>query len=643
MSISRKITEGGSGGGSGETYVDDVFSTYVYTGNFNNPNTITNGIDLAGKGGLVWVKSRNNAYNHGLIDTVRGRASELSSNTNGAANTVTSASKGITSFNSDGFTLGTDQFTLMNAGGSTYTYTSWTWRIKPKFFDVVTYTGDGVAGRDIPHNLGSAPGMMIIKRLDETRNWVVYHQGIGNDYSLVLQRDIQAYTSALFNYTTPTANSFTIHSDLDVNADGGEYVAYLFAHDDSDEGMIQCGSYTGNGSGDGPEITLGWEPQWLLVKDVTNPNNWFIWDVARGLPASVSNSSHSLYPNLPNAESVEYGTAPTPLGFKITDNNNAINQSGSTYIYMAIRRPNKPAEEFEPEELFAINTQADNEPAFVSGFPVDFSMNKRTTAGATVVGSRLIQEKQLYTSSTAPEDPSSTHKYDYMDGWSSAAGENLTSHSWMWRRAPGFMDVVCYEGDGQAGREIPHNLGAVPEMMWVKCRSKSDTDTAYGWWVYSSVINRTLLLNQDNAGSSGNNVVWNDAVPDINNLTVGSYKGTNHGLELYIAYLFASVPGISKVGSYTGNGLDQEIDCGFTNGARFVLVKRTDAAGDWLVQDSLRGLTGEINKAISLNSSGAQVSGEYTRTYPAGFIAMNNSAADNVNASGGEYIYMAIA
>ncbi|MDG1950545.1 MAG: hypothetical protein P8J32_07070, partial [bacterium] len=210
------------------------------------------------------------------------------------------------------------------------------------------------------------------------------------------------------------------------------------------------------------------------------------------------------------------------------------------------------------------------------------------------------------------------------------------------KRTPGFMDVVCYEGDGQAGREIPHNLGAVPEMMWVKCRSKSDTDTAYGWWVYSSVINRTLVLNQDNAGSSGNNVVWNDAVPDINNLTVGSYKGTNHGLELYIAYLFASVPGICDIGTYEGTGQSgQEVLIpSFTGWVRYLLIKRTDGTGSWWQTADPGGYT----SMIKLNTAEAQekVNAVAPLTGGRGGFQLTTNNAE-FNASGGKYIYMAIA
>ena len=245
MSISRKITEGaGSGGGTGDTYVDDVFSTYLYEGNLGNPNTITNGIDLAGEGGLVWIKSRSGSYNHGLIDTVRGRASELHSNTSGAEDVVTSADKGVTSFNSDGFTLGTDEFTVMNAGGSTYTYSSWTFRKAPKFFDVVTYTGDGVAGREIKHNLGVEPGMVIVKSTTRDDFWAVYHRGFNGgtnpeQYRMTLNTTVpEAKSSVFWNDTAPTSTVFTVGAEGMVNSGSDEYVAYVFAHDDSEEGMI---------------------------------------------------------------------------------------------------------------------------------------------------------------------------------------------------------------------------------------------------------------------------------------------------------------------------------------------------------------------------------------------------------------------
>ena len=192
-----------------------------------------------------------------------------------------------------------------------------------------------------------------------------WHKGLedeyGTGYGLVLDSDVKFEGSSAFNSTTPTATQVTVgqagSSGVESNKSGDSYVMYLFGHDTSSEGMIQCGRYTGNGSNPGPSVTLGFEPQWLMVKDITNNNDWFIWDTIRGLPASVANSSRSLNPNKSDAETAEYGTAPTATGFQLQDNNAAINQNNSVYIYMAIRR-GPMATPTSRANVFALDTTA---------------------------------------------------------------------------------------------------------------------------------------------------------------------------------------------------------------------------------------------------------------------------------------------
>jgi hypothetical protein len=163
--------------------ITDVFSTYLYTGT-GAALTINNGIDLAGEGGLVWLKNRNTASNHSLHDTERTPSYQLVSNSTAAEDT---SYGDLTSFNSDGFSLGT------GGGGNNIANTSaiasWTFRKAPKFFDVVTYTGTGSA-QNISHNLGSVPGMIVVKKTNSTGDWLVYHRQahIGQTYQPLPER-----------------------------------------------------------------------------------------------------------------------------------------------------------------------------------------------------------------------------------------------------------------------------------------------------------------------------------------------------------------------------------------------------------------------------------------------------------------------
>jgi hypothetical protein len=298
------------------------------------------------------------------------------------------------------------------------------------------------------------------------------------------------------------------------------------------------------------------------------------------------------------------------------------------YIYMAIRRPNKPAEKFEPEELFAVNSlRQEPDPGWIAGFPTDFSLhNTVNEAGSTQAQSRLTGTSRLFTDQTTSEGPISANLWDYMDGNRQGNGvANSKEFQWMWRRAPGFFDVVTYEGNG-GWTTVNHSLAVEPEMIISKSRSVSDN-----WWVWvPSTGSGQMFLNTDGA------------LPQVNNYM---RKATNESFEILpshtenIAYLFASVPGISKLGSYTGRRYDQDIDCGFTNGASFVLIKRTDAAGDWwfTIDPSNPSMLSKLNDTIPASNQGNSI-----YQYASGFGVSQSGGAD-LSVDGAEYIYYAIA
>jgi hypothetical protein len=314
--------------------VADVFSTDLYTGN-GSTQTITNGVDLAGKGGLVWLKARGISYNHILLDTLRGGGAVLFSDTTNQE--ISGLTNYITTFNSSGYSIG-DNF---NINRNTYTYVAWTFRRAPRFFDVVTYTGDGVAGRTISHNLGQVPGMVVVKRRDSTGDWAVYHRGINVDGDSAPETDVIYFTTdAAFDTnvrwddTAPTDSSFTLGTAGQVNASGGTYVAYLFAHDTASDGVIQCGSYTGNGSTTGPVITLGWEPQWVMIKGSGGTGSWVIHDNQR----DTSNPRNAtLLANDSGAEGSGNDVDFLSTGFQLKTTSVTSNRSGSEHIYVAIR------------------------------------------------------------------------------------------------------------------------------------------------------------------------------------------------------------------------------------------------------------------------------------------------------------------
>lgn len=315
--------------------VGTVFSTDTYTGN-GSTQSITNGIDLSGEGGLVWGRARAFAVPHNLHDTERGAERRLSSDSTGAEATRTGS---LTSFNTTGFSVGS----LTDLNESSRAYVAWTFRKAPKFFDVVTYTGTGSA-RTVAHSLGSVPGMIIVKRTNTAGfNWFVYHRGIAADAEtdgILLNGTGAAYDDVnLWNDTAPTDSSFTLGTSSSVNQASGEYVAYLFAHDTSDTGIIQCGSYTGTGAG-GNNTTLGWKPQWIMLKQTDGGGgDWEVVDEARTVDIgwtwdASSAAQRYLSPNTSGAEDQSDRVNPLTTGFEPVS---SLNTSSASFVYVAIR------------------------------------------------------------------------------------------------------------------------------------------------------------------------------------------------------------------------------------------------------------------------------------------------------------------
>ena len=666
MATKKKMLQAAAGNATGGAGLDitEVFSTYLYTGN-SASQPINNGVDLNGEGGMVWLKARTAAYNNIIVDSERGSSNgtaynPLFTNLTNAENTA--AGYGVTSFDSNGFTLGpSGQQAISNQGGASYgdiDYASWTFRKAPKFFDVVTYTGDGTTdgSKKVLHNLGSAPGCIIVKRTDSTGEWNVYHRGITSSpetRALYLNQTSSYGTGGAWGSTLPTDTEFTVGSSATVNISNATYVAYLFAHNDGDgefgpsgdADIIKCGSYAGNAT----SVDLGFEPQFIIVKRTDSAENWMMFDSMRGWNAD-GNSLGWLMPNKSSKEgTLTIGNFRlTSTGFEMSSGYSPLNNgsSSSNYIYMAIRR-GPLAQPESGTEVFAIDTKTTPEPAYNSGFVVDMAIQRNiSVATSNATTSRLLQKKRLLTDSTNAEENSTTFMFDYNTGWSSDAGFNDTNnYSWMWKRAPGFFDVVAYTGNSTSGRTVSHNLGVAPEMMWIKRR-----DITASWCVYHSAIGATGSLDLDNTGASNApnaGARFDDTEPTSSVFTVGNFSETNNNNNTYIAYLFATLPGVSKVGSYTGNGTSQTIDCGFTSGARFVLIKATNVTGNWIVYDTERGIIVGNDPALALNTTDAELTGyDLIDPQSSGFTVVNDNsspAAYETNANNVEYIFYAIA
>jgi len=655
--IARMMQRATAGAGGAGLDVDEVFSTFVYTGN-NTARTITNGIDLT-EGGLVWTKARDSGVGHALVDTVRGNTKYLESNATAAE---ASSSVGITAFNSTGYTLGADNTWAWNVSNSYVSeYVSWTFRKAPKFFDVVTYTGNGTAGRTVSHNLGSVPGMLIIRRRDTGASWYVHHRELANTDVIFLDSAAAKSTNQtrFLNSTTPTATEFTLGDEDDINGSGGTYVAYLFAHNnndgefgpDGDADIIKCGSYSGTSSS-GNAINLGFEPQWVLIKNATTSvGDWYIYDSMRGVITGSGDREIEANDNATEAASsggsqnwIDFNAT----GFSMMDNYEGVNQSGKTYIYMAIRRgplavPDDATKVFGVNYAYTydVNGSTGGSSAQLFGYigePSDLNIQgyRNGSSYNAAVYDRLRGGKYLVTNTNSAEGSVSGNFWDNMAGFSvEASAQDTTYVSWVWKRAPSYFDVVGYVGAG-AAQTVNHNLGVVPEMMWIKNR-----DSAENWAVYHSALgtSKYLHLNTTDAGLTTDAANrWNNTSPTATQFTVGTSTEVSHFTRNFVAYLFATVAGVSKVGSVSHtSGSTTNVDCGFSSGARFVILKASSIASQWMVFDTVRGIVSGVSPFMRLNQTGAEAtSTDIIDPYSTGF-------AIDPTVSTATYIFYAIA
>ena len=411
--------------------------------------------------------------------------------------------------------------------------------------------------------------------------------------------------------------------------------------EEGDQNIITPGSYTGNGSSTGPEVYLGFEPQWLLIKGAGNVDSWVLFDSMRGIVVGDGYDMR-VSPNLSSAEETDYNYLElTPTGFKLTVGQARTNGTNVNYVYVAIRRPDgyvgKPQE--VGTGVFAMDTGSSSStiPTYDSGFPVDFQvMRKPATTDNWYTGARLSGNKYLETNSHNAEASASTWVFDSNTGWSKSYGSNY--QSWMWKRHAGF-DVVTYVGNLTTGHQIPHSLNKVPEMIWLRCR----TITGRDWVVYHKGCNGGVnpwlyRLRIDHTDGERSASSFFGAAPTTTNFTVGASADSNGNGDSIIAFLFSSIDGISKVGYYDGSATSQTITTGFQ--PRMVIIKAVNVDGNgWILLDTTRGWGAGNDKKLELDTTGAQSNSPLGAPTATGFTLDGNSG--DTSTAGRKYIYYA--
>ncbi len=382
--------------------------------------------------------------------------------------------------------------------------------------------------------------MILCKPSSATGSWRVYHQDIGNNKELVLNSTQAQSGSTVWNSATPTSTNFTVNGS-DTNSSGTDYVAYLFASDDT---SIKCGKYTGNGSNTGPVITTGFKPVWVMIKCTSTTGNWQIVDNQRdnGQDSIKANSSD------PEQDGV-YPVTFTDTGFEVNTNSTDTNRIDAEFIYIAIA---DTSDVDPPTDLtFVDNTELENIIGPVR--MVDVNGDLKTPVTSAITGTTAVTGDNYFTNtlyngtdsnqditsgvdntdksliwikSTTGSDPpvmfdTERGVYKYLNTSSSSAQSNSASSlrafnvdgftvggdpvvgnstfipyiAWDFKAAPGFMDIVKYVG-GTENQEVPHSLGSKPGMMIIK-----DLNATTNWIVYHQSLGATKFLALNSNGS----------------------------------------------------------------------------------------------------------------------------------------------
>ena len=318
------------------------FQTVLWTGDSADDRSITNTGNANLQPDVVWIKNRNSTQNHYLYDSTRGANVQLLPADSAGETTVADR---MQAFQTDGFQVGSSSEVNYNS----YTYIGWQWKATAGTtasngngsitstvqanttagFSIVKWTGTGSAAT-IGHGLGVTPQMIIVKNLDKSSQWAVYHYKVGNTKYLALNdADAEATYSGYWNDTSPTTTVFSVGSDGDVSGGNGEEViSYCFA---PIKGYSKIGNYTGNGNADGPFVYTGFKPA-LIIKKGTGSGDWHISDNKQN---SFNAFDNALRPNVTNGTETGNTLDFLSNGFKIRNTGGSWNSNGSTYIYMA--------------------------------------------------------------------------------------------------------------------------------------------------------------------------------------------------------------------------------------------------------------------------------------------------------------------
>ncbi len=590
-------------------YVDDVYRTHTYIGNGTSQD-LDLGIDFTKHGGMVLFKNRDALQSFCLHSTLFGATKQVYTNVTNALETIPT---GLTAFTNTGVSVGSN--IAWNASGQRHV--AWVFCEAPKFFTqkLVNHVTGTATTVDLS-SLGTV-GCVICKGESAGSGWLVFHRSLAaNQYLYLNATDAAAATSQWgisgTNFTIPSA------------AGSQRYLVLGFAHDPSPDGLIQCGAFTG-----GQAVELGWEPQFCLTKTSNVADNWYAVDDIRGWTAD--GQYNILVPNTTSAQ-VAFGISTDFWRRNATGMTNTFGNDRQ-YIYIAIRRPNKPAQKFGADKVFCPVVRTGTGVAATvttPGFLADtiiMSYRNYNPEYHDVVSRLRGGNKYLSTARTSQELTENIVSFDVMSGYSlvgsaknSSGGYTLIDYAF--RRAPGFFDEVCWAANGTL-QTHKHGLAFQPGMMWTKARSSTGA-----WAIYHKDLGRDRVLYFDTSSGSTIPGLWGA-------VTGATFQYQAMAGAAMTTLLFGDMPGLCKAGSFTLGATPWTEACGFS--PRLVILKRTDAAGDWYMWDTARGIVAGNDPYLLLNSTAAEVSGtDHIDPATGGFII-------NPTLPAGSYIYWACA
>ena len=650
------------------------FNVKTYTGN-GSTQSIT-GVGF--QPDFTWIKKYNASGTFHMLTTTRiGTGEQFRTNSTLGRNV---SSDCITSFDSDGFSLGSNA----NVNDNTDQFVAYSWKVNGGTSDtnnegsststvevnqgngisMFSYSGTGSAGATVGHGLGATPDMFFMMDRYNGGGWRVWHKGMTSAAYYLEWNSSNAETSSsgAFNSTAPTSSVITLGSDLTPNGSGRQFIAWAFT---SITGFSKFDSYTGNGSTNGPVINTGFEPAFVIIKRTDAADAWYIYDNAR-TPNNPRNGI--LLANTDNEQLTNtqyYSVDFLSNGFQPrSDVSTATNDNGGNYIYMAFA---KTASSTPPTlaDSFAnkLYTGTGVDPLNITGLGFQPSLvwiKSRDVAREHIWSdSNRGVSREISSSDSSAEELRGVTAFD-SDGFTldnsslnyNGAAENYVSWNWKANSIPtintdgsvqslvsanqaaGFS-IVRFKTPSTDNFSVGHGLGAAPDLVFYKCRSQTSN-----WTVYDSISGATKYLLLNGAGAQQtDSLPFNDTEPTSTVLNLGSatvWWATN---AEYIAYAFKSISGYSKIGTYTGNGSTQSITgVGFQ--PSWLMIKQINDSNSWRIFDSARGLSAPQTLFANLTSPDDSESNTVSSFDSDGWTM---GSQQGVNDSGDTYLYLAVA